>query len=134
MCPKLTLQPIVENAIFHGLEKRSDKGSITIKLEMVDNKVLIAIIDNGVGMDSNTLDDLNSRLKLITMADKGQEEHKKKGGIALVNVCRRIRLLFGEDYGLHVFSIPDFGTDVRITLPMVKKNLEHDYEERINYN
>lgn len=132
MCPKLTLQPIVENAIFHGLEKRTDKGTIRIRIEMTDSKVLITIFDNGVGMDSKTLDELNDRLNRFTMAYTGQEENSKRGGIALQNVCRRIKLLFGENYGIHVFSIPEYGTDVRITLPIVKKNLEQGYERRIN--
>lgn len=130
MCPKLTLQPIVENAIFHGLEKKTDKGAITIRFETTSNKLLITIQDNGVGMDRETLEALNDRLMRLTMAYAGKEDNSKKGGIALINVCRRIKLLFGENYGIHVFSIPEYGTDVRITLPIVKKNLESDYERR----
>lgn len=128
MCPKLTLQPIIENAIFHGLEKRADKGSIRIRMEMTNNKLTIIIIDNGVGMDKDTLEILNNRLKQNTIAYTEQEDKNKKGGIALINVCRRIKLLFGENYGIHVYSIPEFGTDVRITLPIVKKNLEYQIE------
>lgn len=124
MCPKLTLQPIVENAIFHGLEKRADKGTIRIRLEPTDNKLIIIINDNGVGMDNNALENLNNRLKLHTIAYTDNEDKSKKGGIALINVCRRIKLLFGEDYGIQVFSIPEFGTDVRISIPIVKKNME----------
>lgn len=134
MCPKLTLQPIVENAIFHGLEKRTDKGTIRISFEMTDTKLNIIIIDNGVGMDSVILDALNSRLKQNSYIYSEGEDKSKKGGIALINVCRRIKLLFGENYGIHVFSIPDIGTDVRIALPIIKKNLECDYERRINLN
>ncbi|HKL99550.1 MAG TPA: histidine kinase [Mobilitalea sp.] len=134
MCPKLTLQPIVENAIFHGLEKRADKGKIVVRLEMTDNKVLITIKDNGVGMDGSTLEELNNRLKQISLTYTVREENKKKGGIALVNVSRRIRLLFGENYGIHVFSILDFGTDIRITLPIVKNNQEYGYERRTYRN
>lgn len=134
MCPKLTLQPIVENAIFHGLEKRVDKGTIRIRLELTDNKLIITIIDNGVGMDSNTLDALNSRLKQNTYLYSNNDDKTKKGGIALINVGRRIKLLFGENYGIHVFSIPDIGTDVRITLPIVNKNLGYNYEKRIINN
>lgn len=134
MCPKLTLQPIVENAIFHGLEKRAEKGEIIVRLELTDNKVLITIVDNGVGMDAVSLEELNNRIKHISVAYTVRDENKKKGGIALINVSRRIKLLFGENYGIHVFSIPDFGTDVRITIPIVKKNLENIYERRTYSN
>lgn len=130
MCPKLTLQPIVENAIFHGLERRTEKGRIVIRLAVTDNKVVITIIDNGVGMDNKELELLNQRLKDVAIPHTDQEK-RGKGGIAMINVCKRIKLLFGENYGIHVFSIPDFGTDVRITLPIVTKNLENDYERRI---
>ena len=124
MCPKLTLQPIVENAIFHGLEKRSEKGTITIRVSTTYNKVIITVIDDGVGMDQETLDNLNERLKNTVTPSVDNNNKTKKGGIAMVNISRRIKLLFGENYGIHVFSIPDFGTDVRITLPIVKKSLE----------
>lgn len=124
MCPKLTLQPIVENAIFHGLEKKTQKGTIRIKLERTDQKLIITITDNGVGMDNATLTKLNEILNNNTMTNTFNEEKSKKGGIALINVCKRIKLLFGVSYGIHVFSIPEFGTDVRITLPIVDKNLE----------
>ncbi len=132
MCPKLTLQPIIENAIFHGLEKRTEKGKIIIRVVLTDNKVIITIIDNGVGMDPTSLEGLNQRLK--NLASPHKEEKEGKGGIAMINVCKRIRLLFGENYGIHVFSILDFGTDVRITLPIVTKNLENGYERRIDNN
>lgn len=134
MCPKLTLQPIVENAIFHGLEKRVEKGIIRIKLEHTEDKLIIIITDNGVGMDNSTLSNLNKKLKQNIIAYNVNEDKSKKGGIALINVCRRIKLLFGENYGIHVFSIPELGTDVRITLPIVRKNMEKDYEKGINFN
>lgn len=134
MCPKLTLQPIVENAIFHGLEKRADKGAIRIRVELTDIKLIITIIDNGVGMDSDTLDTLNNRLEQNTYIYSNNEDNPKKGGIALINVCRRIKLLFGENYGIHVFSISNIGTDVRITLPIVNRNLGYNYERRIINN
>lgn len=124
MCPKLTLQPIVENAIFHGLEKRADKGSIKIRLKLTNHKLTIIVNDNGVGMDDETLDTLNYRLKQNTIANTQGQDKSKKGGIALINVSRRIKLLFGENFGIQVFSIPEIGTDVYVTIPIVKNDME----------
>jgi two-component system sensor histidine kinase YesM len=132
--PKLTLQPIIENAIFHGLEKRSEAGTIVITIELVGNKVVIRINDNGVGIEEEALDTINYGLSHISLAYGAKDNKDKKGGIALNNVCRRIKLLFGEDYGLHVYSLIGVGTEVRITLPIVKKENGYAYEGRINRN
>lgn len=131
-CPKLTLQPIIENAIFHGLEKKSEGGIMHILIELAGNKLLISIKDNGVGIEEEQLEKINQRLEHMTPAYLSEENKNKKGGIALYNVCRRIKLLFGEDYGIHVYSIAGYGTDVRITLPLVKKERGFSYEGRIN--
>ncbi len=130
--PKLTLQPIIENAIFHGLEKRSEAGTIVITIELAGNKVVIRIKDNGVGIEEEILDTINYGLSHISLAYGTEDNRNKKGGIALNNVCRRIKLLFGEDYGLHVYSLIGVGTEVRITLPIVKKENGYAYEGRIN--
>lgn len=132
--PKLTLQPIIENAIFHGLEKKSEGGEIRIGMELTEKKVLIRIKDNGVGIEEEALDVINYGLEHITIASFSEDNKNKKGGIALNNVCRRIKLLFGEDYGIHVYSLTGVGTEVRITLPVVKKESGSAYEGRIHYN
>lgn len=113
-CPKLMLQPIIENAIFHGIEKKVDGGIIHLKIRGFSHKVEIWIHDNGVGMTIDELDLLNSKLK----RDLREPEIDGKHGIAMYNVCRRIKLLFGEEYGINVYSISGWGTDVCITLPM----------------
>ncbi len=115
--PKLTLQPILENAIIHGTELKLEGGKITISLESTEKRLLIRVSDNGVGMDEKTLAQLNSRLGKNTLGV--QKEEQSKGGLALVNVDYRIRLLFGDEYGLHVFSVIGCGTDVELTLPIV---------------
>ena len=116
--PKLTLQPILENSIIHGTELKIGTGNLTIQFEQTDKRLIIRISDDGVGMDEQTLAKLNRQLggggKALT---DSQEE--KKGGIALVNVNNRIHLLFGEEYGMHVYSIRGKGTDVEVTLPVV---------------
>ena len=115
--PKLTLQPILENSIIHGTELKLGVGMITIFLETTQKRLLIRVSDNGVGMDEETLARLNGRLGKNALGVR--EEEQSKGGLALVNVDHRIRLLFGDEYGLHVFSVPGCGTDVEVSIPIV---------------
>ena len=115
--PKLTLQPVVENAIFHGLEAKAEGGVITISMEMTEKKLLINIHDNGIGINEEELIKINQRLEAVSGPLK--EEKRKRGGIALPNVSRRIKLLFGEEYGIHIYSIPNLGTEVRIAVPII---------------
>ena len=116
--PKLTMQPILENSIIHGTELKVGRGNLTIHLERTDKRLLICISDDGVGMDDDVLAKLNSRLGKSGPVSQPQDP-ERVGGVALTNVNNRIRLLFGEEYGLHVFSLPGVGTDVEITLPAI---------------
>lgn len=120
--PKLTLQPILENAIIHGTELKVGVGKLVIHLERTQKRLLIRVSDNGVGMDEKTLAKLNSRLGKNALGV--QKEEQRKGGLALVNVDHRIRLLFGDAYGLHIFSTQGSGTDVEVTIPIVTS--DHD--------
>lgn len=115
--PKLTLQPILENSIIHGTELKVGKGLLTIYLQRTGERLLIQVSDDGVGMDEETLARLNGKLGKGGLA--GASAGSARGGVALVNVDNRIRLLFGEEYGLHVFSMPGLGTTVDITLPII---------------
>ena len=81
----------------------------------MQKRLLIRISDDGVGMDAETLLRLNERLGKSAIA----QTPPGRGGLALANVDSRIRLLFGDKYGLHAFSTPGVGTDVEITLPMI---------------
>ncbi|MDF2541428.1 MAG: integral rane sensor signal transduction histidine kinase [Herbinix sp.] len=118
--PKLTLQPIIENAVFHGLECKRGVGTIRINIETTRTKLLISIIDDGVGIEEEQLELINERLNHIEMNYENDRE-EKRGGIALRNVSSRIKLLFGEEYGLHIYSNQNMGTNVRITLPFIIK-------------
>ncbi|NCD06585.1 MAG: sensor histidine kinase [Spirochaetia bacterium] len=120
--PKLTLQPIVENAIVHGLECKKGKGLLLINIELFDSRLLISVKDNGVGMDEEKLKKLQ-RLLSKEGADQ-QDYNSNEGGIALINVNNRIKILFGERFGLNVTSCKDLGTDVNISLPIEYKSSE----------
>jgi two-component system, sensor histidine kinase YesM len=115
--PKLTLQPIVENAVIHGLEAKVGAGHIQLKVETTQSRLLLHVIDDGVGMDRESLQRLSDRL-MQTRFDYIDNAAEKEGGIALVNVNNRLRLLFGEQYGLNIYSETGVGTDVEITLPL----------------
>ena len=109
--PKLTLQPIVENAIIHGIEQKLGDGSVTIKLLLTERCLLIRISDDGVGMAPEILEKVNQRIAGNSPPGTG------KGGIAIANVNNRIHLLFGDTYGMIVYSTLGTGTDVEISLP-----------------
>lgn len=119
--PKLTLQPIVENSIYHGIERKIGKGNLVIRICISNERLRIRISDDGMGMAEEKLKLLNEKLRRLTLDDVQEEENGKRGGIALVNVNNRIKLLFGEEYGITFYSREGAGTDVMITLPLVKE-------------
>lgn len=107
---KLILQPILENAINYGVRGMEDCGEIKVTGGVEGNRVILAVIDNGLGMTEE-----NARLVLTDST----RVHKHGSGVGLVNIHRRIQLLFGTEYGLRIESEPDEGTTVRIELPAV---------------
>lgn len=125
MIPKMTLQPIVENAIFHGMEQKIEKGHLNIHIETSEERLTIIVADDGVGMDEETLEKLNRKLQRTDGVSELSEEFRHNG-IAIENVNSRLRLLYGGDYGLRVSSTRNLGTEVEITLPriMSEKNQE----------
>jgi len=116
--PKLTLQPIVENAICHGIEKKIEKGTVRIKIETTAKRLIIIVSDDGVGIEGDRLEELSRKLN-HTAINYVKPDSEEKGGIAIVNVNSRIKLLFGEEYGICIYSTPNVGTDVVITLPLI---------------
>lgn len=128
--PKLTIQPFVENAIYHGLERKIQGGTIEVKVESTSNKLLITISDDGVGMPEETVSKINGYLEKVAVGNVG-ENVRKRGGIAMKNVNSRIKLLFGEEYGVQVYSTEHIGTDIKIILPKLRKG---EYEKRADEN
>ena len=99
--PKLTLQPILENTILHGMEEKLGPGTINIRVLPTDARTVITISDDGAGMSEETLLHLQEKLR----GDAPVPLKRSKGsGIALTNVNRRIKLLFGSDYGLRIME------------------------------
>ena len=105
-------------------------GHLTIHRERSGKRLLIRISDDGVGMDEEVLSRMNERLGRSGQAFASQGS-ETRGGIALVNVNNRIHLLFGEEYGLHVFSMPGVGTDVEINLPAIANDRELKNKEAL---
>ncbi len=125
--PKLILQPIVENAIFHGIERKLGKGHIKITLEHTAHRLIINVKDDGFGIEEARLKQLNEKLSAFSLENE-ELEKGKKGGIAIINVNNRIKLLFGEEYGIYIYSKVDVGTDVEITLPKLQKSETQEEE------
>ncbi len=116
--PKLLIQPLVENAIYHGLEQKLGKGILMLKAYRTEERLIIHVIDDGLGIEEKKLYTINETLR------KGIASEKlKKSGmrIGIANVNERIRLAFGEEYGLRLYSTENIGTDVEIILPIWNK-------------
>jgi two-component system sensor histidine kinase YesM len=105
--PKLTIQPLVENAIYHGLKTKGFFGELRIDAWREDDKVILKVKDDGVGIS-------NERLQALIAAMKDQD---KPVGYGVSSVHQRIRLYFGEEYGLYITSREDLGTEITIELP-----------------
>jgi two-component system LytT family sensor kinase len=97
--PSMLLQPIVENSLKHGLAARLDGGYIKIAAQMQDGRVRILVEDNGVGIPEDQLPEVYAK------------------GIGISNVHERLRVLYGEDFSLHISSKEGAGTQIRIDLP-----------------
>jgi len=113
--PKMTIQPIIENAVKSGLEPLKNAGLLRVYAETTDRELHIVIQDNGVGIDAETL--LRLQRSLTDEAvDKSKQDARR--GIGLLNVHRRIGLMFGERYGLRIESMQGAGTTVTIVMPL----------------
>ena len=120
---KLIVQPILENAIYHGMAYADGDGEISIRAFREDGDVLIEVADNGPGMPEEVVEQLLSpNGPTATASTKGS-------GIGFRNVHRRIQLTFGSRYGLTISSEPDAGTTVRIRLPALDDEAAAHYRK-----
>ena len=107
---KILLQPLVENAIYHGIKNKEGTGVIRITGGVVGDCILLQVIDNGVGMSSEEVENI---LKSAARSESGS-------GVGVKNVNERIKIYFGENYGLEFISRPDEGTTANIRLPILE--------------
>lgn len=108
--PRFILQPVVENAVFHGIAPKDGEGEIKIIIAEEPGNLKITVEDNGVGMDETVLENVLKR-------SKGE----RQGHIGLANVHSRIRLIYGSEYSVHVESLKGKYTKVRIIMPKQSK-------------
>ncbi|MDR1689971.1 MAG: sensor histidine kinase [Clostridiales bacterium] len=121
--PKLTLQPLVENAIAHGLKDTITGGVIKITVEKAEGYFIISVSDNGCGIDEEKLLKIKAELAGDFFAE-GRDISNK--GIALSNVNIRIQNMYGNEYGLDITSTRGIGTTVSIRLPLNREEESHE--------
>ncbi|HEX8870144.1 MAG TPA: ATP-binding protein, partial [Lentzea sp.] len=108
--PFLVLQPLVENAVRHGLAKKPGGGMLTITAEDNGNEALISVEDDGVGMDPERLDDI-------------KDAHQTGAHVGIGNINDRMRTVFGAEYALVVETAPNAGTKVILNVPKFARNV-----------
>ena len=115
--PRMLIQPVVENAIVHGLG--GSAGTVQVKAELRGEDVIISVKDNGKGLDEESLKKLRESIDADPAEGEKELEH-----VALRNIQRRIRLVCGEEYGLGVYSCEGEGCEAVLTLPARGKDTE----------
>jgi two-component system, sensor histidine kinase YesM len=113
MVLKLTLQPLVENAIYHGIKERRGHGTIRVSAAARDDMLVLGVRDDGVGMTPEKLADVRAHLTAPHTPDEGGS------GYGVHNVHERIQLSFGTRYGLRFESTPGGGTTVEVLHPLI---------------
>ena len=115
-CNKITLQPIIENAIYHGINGLVDDGEIVVSVTEDGDDVVFSVRDNGTGMTEEQIKAVLSK------------ERSDRAGIGVKNVNDRLKIYFGEEYGITIHSVPDEGTQVLIRMPKLLEEPEHEEE------
>lgn len=106
--PKMILQPLVENALIHGLEMKNSDKRVIIAAEERGNHLELSVIDNGTGMSRERIDEVLS----------GKIKQEKQHGVGVYNVHQRIQMHYGEAYGIQIISEPGKGTEVKMIFPL----------------
>ncbi|MNC28525.1 Sensor histidine kinase YpdA [compost metagenome] len=114
---KLILQPVVENAMLHGIAS-SKEGTVLVKIYREDNRILFEVTDNGVGM---TTEQINKAMNM-----EGQKDSSRFSSMGLKNVGQRIKLAYGEAYGLQIYSCPGVFTTVEMSVPVIGEGTRAD--------
>ena len=125
--PRLLIQPIVENAVYHGIEQVRRNGIIELTACSMGDKLVITVYDNGAGIQEDEIARLRDRLSMND--DEYFRMIGKKGkSVGIENVNRRIKLFYGQEYGLNIESVEGQFTRITVTIPMeIKKDMEGFY-------
>ncbi|MGB4659187.1 MAG: sensor histidine kinase [Mobilitalea sp.] len=113
-CNKITLQPIIENAIYHGIDRMVDEGEIVIRAAQEEEDIVFTVSDNGIGMSEDKCNNILNK------------DQSNDNGIGIKNVNDRIKIYFGDKYGLQVTSELDVGTTITIRFPKISENEGRD--------
>lgn len=124
---KMILQPIVENALAYGVEMTGDVGKIIISVKANSDTMTFSVSDNGIGMMPEELEKLRQKIAYppLQQQENTDENMKRHKGIGLRNINERIKLYFGEKYGLSVESVKGAGTVISVSVPVI---LNRDYK------
>ena len=112
LIPKITLQPLIENALYHGIKNKRGKGKIQVRGRAEGDHCILTVEDNGIGMQEERLREVINAIN--------NKKSSKNGFYGLYNVNERIQLKFGEEYGLSIHSVYGEGTRVEIRLPYLQ--------------
>ncbi len=115
--PVLTIQPLVENAIKHGILPKPGQGTVQVTARKIDSEMVIIIRDDGVGIEEDKIDHVL------------RPGYGSGNGVGLSNVHERLKGLFGEDYGLRIVSVPGEGTSIYVRVPLMRVSAEREGKE-----
>ena len=114
--PRISIQPLVENALNHGLRNKRGEKKVQIQIKRKEENVVISVRDNGMGMDAAKINENLQKNEMI--------QTEKGNSVGLYNINARIKILYGDQYGIHVESVQGEGSSVFIVLPAEKKERE----------
>lgn len=126
---KLILQPLVENAILHGLEKKADGGKLSISAQVHEDRLILQVSDNGKGMEAERLLQLRAALERVAGHDSYTAAERPGQFFGLLNVKARIHIYYGESAELHFESVEGQGTMVSVNLPLYRCQNQWEGEE-----
>jgi sensor histidine kinase YesM len=119
---KILLQPVVENSFLYGMEGLKHPMTIRLIIKERDGWVIIKVIDNGRGMDKEKLKEVRNQVRFGKKANMEQEQNRRSTGIGLHSVESRIKLYFGVDHAVSIYSKKDMGTLTIIRIPRITKD------------
>ncbi len=132
--PRLLIQPLVENAVKHGIGKSRRKGIIKLDSFIADDHAVFQVVDNGMGMTSEELNALNLRLQEDALINEGNNSGAARKSIGLENVNRRMKLFYGSSYGVEIESRYDEYTKVVVRIPLYPKPEGENEDVQGTYN